>query len=143
MIWNKQISTEGTAYDPAPKTPSAGTTSLPTTRLPTSPLPTTPKTTPAARPATTPALPAATQTALANAAQQTNAMGILSLLGAMDGGSQQPEQPNVAPEAQSFDWTAPLETNPFQQNSSTDVSGATKMARGGSIDDLVALLKRG
>jgi hypothetical protein len=61
----------------------------------------------------------------------------------MDSGSQQPTQPWVAPEAQSFDWNAPLQTNPFKQNSSTDTSGATKMARGGSIDDLLALLKRG
>jgi hypothetical protein len=102
-----------------------------------------------ARPTTTTPLPASTTAGLKAASDQTNAMGLLSLLSSMDAGGtqdqqqQQQAQPVVAPEAQIFDWSAPLETNPFKQNSSTDVSGATKMARGGSIDDLVALLKRG
>lgn len=107
-----------------------------------------PKTTTAAPPANTATtakrLPTATTAGLQAAAQQTNAMGLLSLLGAMDGNDQQTQpQQTVAPEAQEFDWTAPLETNPFKQNPTTTTSGTTKMARGGSIDDLVALLKRG
>jgi len=100
-----------------------------------------------ATPTATKPLPAVNQALVKGAADQTNAMGILSLLSAMDSNGQQDQtqqaQSQVAPEAQFLDWTAPLETNPFKQNSSTDVSGATKMARGGSIDDLVALLKRG
>jgi hypothetical protein len=95
---------------------------------------------------TTP-LPAAAQLAVKSAADQANAMNVLSVLSALDsGGSQdqtQQAKSNLAPEAQFLDWSAPLETNPFKQNSTTDNSGATKMARGGSIDDLVALLKRG
>lgn len=99
-----------------------------------------------AAPTATKPLPTAVATGLKAAADQTNAMGLLSILGAMDSSDTQDQtksQPTVAPEAQFLDWNAPLETNPFKQNPTTDTSGATKMARGGSIDDLVALLKRG
>lgn len=103
----------------------------------------TPTTTPA-RPTTTTPLPAANAASLGALAKQTDALNVLGVLSAMDEpATQQDQQSTVAPEAQFLDWSAPLETNPFKQNSSTDVSGATKMARGGSIDDLVALLKRG
>lgn len=99
-----------------------------------------------AAPTTTKPLPAVNSALVKSAADQTNALNILGVLEALDSGGTQDQtqaKPNVAPEAQFLDWNAPLETNPFKQNSSTDVSGATKMARGGSIDDLVALLKRG
>jgi len=112
---------------PAGRTTSSGATATPTTKT--------------TKPTVIPATNAAAIGALAN---QTNAMNILGILSALDEPQQQqPQQSNVAPEAQFLDWNAPLETNPFKQNPTTDTSGATKMARGGSIDDLVALLKRG
>ena len=92
----------------------------------------------------TPVIPAANAAVIGALANQTKALDVLSVLNALGGDQQQqPTQSVLAPEAQAFDWNAPLETNPFKQNPTTDTSGATKMARGGSIDDLIALLKRG
>lgn len=113
---------------PAGRTTSSGATATPTTKT--------------TKPTVIPATNAAAIGALAD---QTKALDVLGILSALDtpNTDQQPQQSNVAPEAQFLDWNAPLETNPFKQNPTTDTSGATKMARGGSIDDLVALLKRG
>ena len=106
----------------------------------------TPKPTPTPKPTvttnttTTNVTPATTQTG------GTNWASLLSTLAAMSAGQQQQQQAATPPPTvdigPQFDLEQPLETNPFYR-ATTNQASTTKMAAGGSIDDLLALLKRG
>ena len=109
----------GNGYGPAPSGGGAGGSgggaSTPTPRPTGNP--------PAAAPAAQPA--------------QNGLLSLLALLG-MTGGNQQPAQQAIPEEAVvPFDWTRPLETDPFAPK-----TPATTMAAGGSIDELLALLQQ-
>jgi hypothetical protein len=91
-------------------------------------------------PAPTPAPAKAADTA-APAASNNSLAALLALLGSQQSvqqGSTQYAPPPLVDIGQQLDIESPLQTNPFAKQKTP-----TKMARGGSIDDLLAILKRG
>ena len=116
----KATNVPSTPVTPAPVTP---VTPRPVTPTPVTPRPVTP----------TPVTPAAQAGGLDIAA-------LMALLAGMGGSTnQQPATPPPTVDiGQQLDLGAPLETNPFAKQQTQ-----TKMAQGGSIDDLLALLRRG
>jgi hypothetical protein len=65
--------------------------------------------------------------------------GLLALLALMSGGQQPPAEEEAVPEevVVPFDWTKPLQTDPFAPN-----TAGPKMAVGGSIDELLEMLQQ-
>lgn len=117
---------------PSTAGPSTGGTkpgTTPTTKPPTTP------TTP-----TTPTIPTIPKppTATAGGTSGMNLMGLLALLGAEGGGqSTAPTPPPTVDIGEQLDLEGALETNPFARKQTQP-----KMATGGSIDDLLAMLQQ-
>jgi F0F1-type ATP synthase membrane subunit b/b' len=117
---------------PTPTTPTP-TTPTPVTPKPVTPTPVIPKPVTPAPVTPKPATPAAQTGGLDMAA-------LMALLASMGGNvnQQAPTPPPTVDIGEQLDLGAPLETNPFAKPQTQ-----TKMAQGGSIDDLLALLRRG
>ena len=111
-----------TPTTPSPVTP-APVTPAPVTPAPVTPAPVTPK----------PTTPAAKSGGL-------DITALMALLASMNGNTNQlpATPPTTVDIGQQLNLGAPLETNPFAKQQTQ-----TKMAQGGSINDLLALLRRG
>jgi len=102
-----------------------------------------PGTTPTTKPPTTPATPTTPTipkppTATAGGTSGMDLMGLLALLGAEGGGqSTAPTPPPTVDIGEQLDLEGALETNPFARKQTQP-----KMATGGSIDDLLAMLQQ-
>lgn len=85
----------------------------------------------------TPTIPATPTTPSTTTGNQLDLQSLLALLGAAGGTGQGATPPPTVDIGTQFDIDSPLETNPFAKQQTH-----SKMATGGSIDDLLALLQQ-